>query len=267
MNRLCGFWPFRVKPRARRGHGRPVIIGERQVDLQGQRVTYILKRSSRARRVRLEVPEGTGLVVVVPRSYRLGDLDSLLRDKQTWILRNLARCAGAAPPLATAEIRDGDVVPYLGRDLHIIDCTAVDCPPEVNLTPNGLLISGASDGRGMGSLVEQWYRSEALHLVRHKVDSLTARLGLSYNRITIRGQRTRWGSCSQKGTLSFNWRLIMTPEPVLDYVIVHEVTHLREMNHTDRFWRLVAEECPRWRDHRRWLGEHGAWLTSTGRAA
>jgi predicted metal-dependent hydrolase len=85
-------------------------------------------------------------------------------------------------------------------------------------------------------------------------------LGVSYGRIQVRDQRTRWGSCSPRGTLSFNWRLALAPLDVLDYVVVHELCHLREANHSPRFWRLVAERRPNWREQRAWLREHGAEL-------
>jgi hypothetical protein len=261
MIRACALWPFRVGSRDARRSARPVVIGERQIDLQGQSVFYVLKRSSRAKRVRLEVRQHSGLAVVVPRSYPLQDVDNLLRDKQSWILRHLAGAGRAAPP-AAGDIGGGDLIPYLGRDLRVIDCQGDGRRPRVTLTPDGLLISGASDGRRLESLVEQWYRSQALQFVQPRVDSLTARWGLDYGRIIIRGQKTRWGSCSHRRTLSFNWRLMMVPEPVAEYVIVHEVAHLREMNHTHRFWKLVAEECPRWREHRRWLTGHGEWLSA-----
>jgi predicted metal-dependent hydrolase len=85
-------------------------------------------------------------------------------------------------------------------------------------------------------------------------------LGVSYGRIEVRDQRTRWGSCSPRGTLSFNWRLALAPLEVLDYVVVHELCHLREANHSPRFWRLVAERRPDWREQRAWLRENGAEL-------
>lgn len=84
--------------------------------------------------------------------------------------------------------------------------------------------------------------------------------GGSYNRITIRDQKTRWGSCSARGTLSFNWRLMLAPPAVLDYVVVHELCHLTHMNHSAAFWALVESVCPDYRTHRKWLKEHGAEL-------
>jgi predicted metal-dependent hydrolase len=88
-------------------------------------------------------------------------------------------------------------------------------------------------------------------------DDEAAALGVSFRRIEIRGQRTRWGSCSPRGTLSFNWRLALAPFEVLDYVVVHELCHLRELNHSPRFWQLVAGRRPNWRRQRAWLHEHG----------
>ena len=262
MNLPCAFWPFGVRTTAKRGHARPDILGEKKVALDGQLVSYTLKRSPRARCVRLEVREGTGLTVVIPRSYRLQRLDELLKGKQTWILRNLARCDRTTSLSTAGEIRSGDTVPYLGTELRVIECPADGCAPGISLMQNELVVSGASDRERLHLLLERWYRVQAAQVIKQRVDLLVTRLGLSYRRIIIRGQRTRWGSCSHKGNLSFNWRLIMAPEPVIDYVIVHEVTHLKELSHSKRFWKLVAEECPGWREHRKWLDEHGAELNA-----
>jgi hypothetical protein len=103
--------------------------------------------------------------------------------------------------------------------------------------------------------------SEARTTARELVSALAAeeapRLGVTYARIRIGGQRTLWGSCSPRGTLSFNWRLVLAPVDVLDYVVVHELCHLRVPNHSRRFWELVAEHRPHWRTQRDWLREHG----------
>lgn len=84
----------------------------------------------------------------------------------------------------------------------------------------------------------------------------SARLGVDFGRVSVRDQKTLWGSCSPKGDISFNWRLVFAPPAVMDYVVVHELAHRREMNHSKRFWAIVAEHCPDYRDHRRWLHEN-----------
>jgi predicted metal-dependent hydrolase len=103
--------------------------------------------------------------------------------------------------------------------------------------------------------------SEARFAARELVSALAEeeaeRLGVVYERIRIGGQRTLWGSCSSRGTLSFNWRLVLTPLEVLDYVVVHELCHLRVPNHSQRFWDLLGRHRPHWREQREWLREHG----------
>jgi predicted metal-dependent hydrolase len=100
-------------------------------------------------------------------------------------------------------------------------------------------------------------RGAARELVAMVVDEEAPALGVTYRQVQIRDQRTLWGSCSPSGTLSFNWRLVLAPFEVLDYVVVHELCHLRELNHSPRFWRLVATRRPGWREQRDWLLEYG----------
>ena len=103
-------------------------------------------------------------------------------------------------------------------------------------------------------------RRAVRELVAMIADEEAPPLGVRYERIQVRDQRTRWGSCSTRGTLSFNWRLVLAPFEVLDYVVVHELCHLREPNHSRRFWGLVESRRPCWREQRGWLREHGAEL-------
>jgi len=100
-------------------------------------------------------------------------------------------------------------------------------------------------------------RREARAVVTEVAEGEARRLGVSYAAIQIRDQRTRWGSCSPRGTLTFNWRLVLAPHAVLDYVVVHELCHLREANHGPGFWRLVAESRPGYEVPRAWLRRHG----------
>ncbi len=121
----------------------------------------------------------------------------------------------------------------------------------------------AAAGTGRTDALERWYRRRARAESEPLLNDACATLGVSYKRLTIRAQRTRWGSCSSSGTMSFNWRLLLAPREVLEYVVWHEACHLREMNHSRRFWALVAEHCPGYREQVRWLRLHGAALIQT----
>jgi predicted metal-dependent hydrolase len=114
-----------------------------------------------------------------------------------------------------------------------------------------------------GAVLEQWLRSAARQIITQRVEIISKALKLSYNRIFIRNQKTRWGSCSQKRNLNFNWRLVMAPPDVLDYIIIHELMHLIELNHSKKFWRLVADVCPDYQIQRAWLRKNGSRLTLT----
>jgi predicted metal-dependent hydrolase len=108
--------------------------------------------------------------------------------------------------------------------------------------------------------LERWYRRAARAEITTRLDRACEQAGLHYEGLTIRGQRTRWASCSRSGAMSFNWRLLLAPEPVVDYVVWHEVCHLKVMDHSPRFWKLVGRYCPDHRQHSAWLRRHGATL-------
>jgi len=240
----------------------PTVVDSRTISLGGREVAYVVKRSQRARYVRIEVSRDNGVVVVVPRRYRIDDVASLLKEKGSWVVRKLAGSEAAPPGPVGRNLKGGDLVPYLGRDLELLVRKDGNRWPVAKLEGGRLLVSlGVSDS-DPGAAVERWYRAQAERLIGRKAEEVSASLGLPYARLTIRGQRTRWGSCSQKGTLSFNWKLMMAPEPIIDYVVVHEICHLREMNHSRNFWKLVAENCPQWREHRKWLKEQESHLVA-----
>jgi hypothetical protein len=115
-------------------------------------------------------------------------------------------------------------------------------------------------GAPRGPALERWYRRAAREEIAPRLARACAQAGTDFTALTIRGQRTRWASCSRSGAMSFNWRLLLAPEPVLEYVVWHEVCHLEIMDHSPRFWALLARHCPDYRDHSRWLRRHGQTL-------
>ena len=239
------------------------MVEKRQTRINGQTITYTVKRSLRARHVRLDVRAQTGLTVVVPYSYNIAQLPGLLESRERWISSSLARYANSQSPYAEEGLGNGNTIPYLGRDLKLVRRENHSEVDSVTLEGNTLAVSHGLFKNGILELaLEQWYRGEAARLINGKVDRLSSQMGTHCKRVVIRGQKTRWGSCSHKKNLSFNWKLIMAPEPVIDYVVVHELAHLKEMNHSGRFWELVAQHCHKWREYRKWLRQHEANLTA-----
>ena len=211
--------------------------------------SYRIRRSDRARRVSVNVRASDGVEVVLPRRAALREADAAVRELRPWIDRRLralerARIEVGAPP---------GHVPYLGELLRLSPQggrTRAHRRGTVLLVPEG-------DHR---PAVERWYRRTARAEIAPRVEAAVAQAGLDYERLTIRSQKTRWGSCSTTRTLSFNWRLLLAPEPVLDYVVWHEVCHLRVMDHGPRFWGMLAHHCPAYSAHERWLRRYGSTL-------
>jgi predicted metal-dependent hydrolase len=240
---------------------KPASVEKRTTTINHQTITYTLRRSFKARRVRLEVGQRTGLTVIVPRAYDINRLSGLLKSKGRWISRTLARFQ--SQPLPTPrKLKSGDTVPYLGQNLKLVK-QENHHGNSVALVGNRLAVSPDLFNNGLlEPALEQWYQAEATRLITDMTERLSSQMGIGYRRIGIRGQRTRWGSCSRKKNLSFNWKLIMAPEPVIEYVIIHELLHLKEMNHSKKFWELVSRYCPGWREHKKWLKQHEPDLTS-----
>ena len=211
---------------------------------------YRVRRSDRARRVRVSVDARGEVEVVLPRRSPERAAAAAVVELRPWIERRRAEASAVRAAIAAR----GAVVPYLGHELAL--------RPEpgrsrVHRRGDVLLVPG--DERAPAA-IERWYRRAAEREIAPRLDAAVGVLDVRYSKLEIRNQRTRWGSCSATGAMSFNWRLLLAPEPVLDYVVWHEACHLRVMDHSADFWALVRRHCPGYEDHRRWLRRQGATL-------
>ena len=235
---------------------RLTLIGEGEVNLQGRSVVYRLKQSQRTRGIRLEIRSETGLTVVVPRKYSRQQVLDMLRQKEGWILKHLSTGKAVQMPLFTQEAGHGDRLFFMGRPIEIAINPGKSASSSAVLHGNKLLISPGARNAAMPKILEKWYRQQAADIFKRKADSFKELMGVRYNTIFIRGQKTRWGSCSPAGNLTLNWKLLMAPEDVVDYVVIHELAHLKHMNHSKKYWTMVDQYCPNWKKHRRWLALH-----------
>jgi predicted metal-dependent hydrolase len=212
-------------------------------------IEYRVRRSERARRVRVTV-DTDGVHVVLPRRASEREAAAAVRELEPWIRRRIEECEHARQTVAAR----GDSVPFLG---NLLPVRAEPGRRRVHRRGDVLLVPGGADRL---VALERWYRRTAREEVALRLDRACAATGSDYTALTIRGQRTRWASCSRSGAMSFNWRLLLAPEPVLDYVVWHEVCHLEVMDHSPRFWALLAQRCPDYREQALWLRRHGRTL-------
>ncbi len=185
-----------------------------------------------------------------------------LEEKRPWIERTLRRMREAESEHPPAVFEDGGSVPYLGQRLGLrVKVEPARTRSHVSQRGDVLTVKvrdGGSDT--LRAALETWYRKRARAEVQPRLDDAAARAGVAYAGLQIRAQRTRWASCSSTGAMSFNWRLLLAPPEILDYVVEHEVAHLTVHDHSDRFWLLLAGRMPGYREHERWLKRHGAAL-------
>lgn len=218
-------------------------------------ITVDVRRHPAARRLTLRVdPAGPHVRLTVPPGVSLAEARRFVRERADWVIDQLA----TAGPRRRLEPQA--LLPFRGTD-HRIDWSA-DRPRRVGLAAGRLTVGGPRDH--VEARVVRWLKGQARARLTAASAAHAGRLGVAVGRVAIRDTRSRWGSCSGTGTLSFSWRLILAPDAVLDYVAAHEVAHLREMNHSPAFWALVDRLVPDASASRRWLKRTGAQLMLYG---
>jgi hypothetical protein len=231
----------------------------REIELEGRRVSYTLRRSARARYLRADIGLRTGLRVTLPDGLNEARVESFLHARRVWVIRALQRLERLAALIPDRSLEHGTTVPYLGGQLTLNLSTGA--PARVGRLGDSLIVHTPRRTRAsVHAALVAWYRQEAARVLGDLAREMSARHGLDFKKLIIRDQRRRWGSCSSRGTLSFNWRLMLAPLGVACYLVAHELSHRAHPDHSRRFWAKVAELCPRFRDEERWLKRNGVGL-------
>lgn len=223
--------------------------------VNGEKVLVRTKRNRRARRMTLRIDAANDCaVLVLPSRASLSEGIDFARSKAPWVKEKLEDLPPRMP------FAPGKTVRVKGETLTI----RYDSRVGAHAKRDGDILRVGGDPDEVRERVVHWIRERARCAIQRRVEERAAAIGKRFRRITLRDSRTRWGSCSALGNLSFSWRLILAPVEVMDYVVSHEVAHLAEMNHGPRFWRLVEELAPRSGRAREWLGEYGTALLRQG---
>jgi hypothetical protein len=207
---------------------------------------------SRRRTIALIVERDGSLTVRAPNCAPRKEIDAFVREQLGWIERTRERYRSKPQP-RKREFVEGERFPFLGREYEL----RLVRPQRPALKFEDGFTLGASAQPSSEQVFIRWYRDQALRVISKRVKAFAEAHGLSPGKIKITSARTRWGSCSPDGTLNFSWRLVLAPLEVIDYVVVHELAHLRVRSHSRKFWRTVEQILPGYHIQRKWLRENG----------
>lgn len=223
---------------------------------------FELVRSARRRSISIEIAKAQ-VVVRAPYFVDKADIEKFVREKSLWVQQKLTQQEQQLSALPIYTFNHGSSLPYLGEQLSLV--VHKQSKADVVRYGSQLLVilssrSRLADEEQTRRLVCQWYQEQALALLEAKTQLAVARLGASYAGITIKATRSKWGHCTAQGAIQYNWQILLAPEPIVDYLVAHEVSHLLHHNHSPAFWAVVASLCPDYKNRRAWLKHHGAHL-------
>ncbi len=233
----------------------PVGKKLRSLALGARTVYYQLKRSSR-KSIGFSI-DGSGLTITAPRWVTLADIETAIAEKQRWIFNKLAEWQTRVEQRALPRIewRDGTEVPFLGKPVRVT-LGAAQLVFDETTRRLALPLPVHADSQQVKDRVLGWLQGEAKRIFGERLVVYSERLGVTFRSYALSSALTRWGSCSSEGRIRLNWRLVHFPLSVVDYVVAHELAHLREMNHSPRFWQTVESIFPEFREARKALKQH-----------
>ncbi|MEC7490192.1 MAG: SprT family zinc-dependent metalloprotease [Pseudomonadota bacterium] len=223
----------------------------------GRNLPLKIRRSHRARRILLHIGIYDGLLeIVLPPGAPVQDGVRFARTQARWVSDQLSLIGNAIPFV------DGACFPLLDRTVRIRGVEDRNALPV--LEGDDLWVSGNKEA--LNGRVRRWLIARALTEIKPRAHTMATKIHRTPAQIRMRDTKSRWGSCSRNGNLNFSWRLVLAPEAVLDYVVAHEVAHLRELNHSEAFWAVVQDLCSESAQSRKWLRVNGATLHRYGRS-
>jgi predicted metal-dependent hydrolase len=223
-------------------------VEQRDTQLAGKQITYTLKRSSKRRSIGLRI-DHRGLTVSMPLRASEKWLDSVLQEKAGWVVEKLEGWQ-ARQPEAT-QWADGESLDYLGEQLTLrVQASLFDTPAQQRGHILWVFAEQTDATAAIEQAVMRWYGAQALPLFEQRVAYYASLLGVSPRVVKLSRAQTQWGCCTARGTVHLNLQLIKLPLHLIDYVVVHELAHLREMNHSAAFWEIVESACPDYLSHR-----------------
>ncbi|AWF82842.1 M48 family peptidase [Microbulbifer sp. A4B17] len=219
-------------------------------------IPYRLVRSSRRKRLGLVLSSG-GVEVRIPQRCAARYGHEFLQENIQWVRAQLLAADRRAAQVPQYQYAFGESFPWLGQQLPLQRATSSKCAGIGDGAIRLYTRYRQPDNTQLQTALQRLYQREALALLTQKSHVLAEQLGLSISSVKVRRTKSKWGHCSIRGELQFNWLVCLAPEPIVDYLVAHEVCHLQHHNHSRAFWDLVQSVCPRFKELRRWLRDNG----------
>jgi predicted metal-dependent hydrolase len=232
---------------------------QQPVFIKGDGFLVEVIRTGRQKTASVRVRAGK-VSVAIPRSLPDSHIEALVARKTRWIRKMLLQQENAEP-VEPREYVSGESFTYLGRNYRLM--VESGNPVSVKLRQGSLWVrvpDGCSNPEKVRKALTQWFRTHADQKLREKTERYARVIGVSPSAIAIKTFKSRWGSCDSRGLVKFNWKLIVAPNRIVDYVVVHELCHLKQHNHSPRFWKCVESVFPDYRECREWLKLNGGIL-------
>lgn len=229
-------------------------------------IPYKIKDSTKAKNIRLVI-DNNGLHIIKPLRVKISDVERVLKEKSSWIYKHYVELLQKKQSMPVRKWETGETLLYLGQNCKINIMGHKKSIASVSFDGDAFYVymdentTGEERNLLIESVFKKWYRKAAGIVLNERLEHFCRITGLKFRAMRLKEQKTRWGSCSKDGNLNFNWKLIMAPLWVVDYVVLHEVSHLRHLNHSKDFWSLVAHYMPDYKKAQEWLKNHGAALS------
>ncbi len=238
------------------------IIDMGQISYGNKKIKFTVKRGSRKKTVAIHIQPNTRVVVLSPQLIENMKIREIVLKRAKWIIEKQEKVKKLRADISKKEFISGETFYYLGRQYRLKVIRSIS-PEEKCKLLNGrlqVLISKKLKGKAVkeairGKLVE-WYMERAQEKINERINRYSPQIGKWPKKVIIKNQEKRWGSCSHSGILRFNWKAIMAPMSVLDYIVVHELCHLQYHDHSRKYWHSVESIIPDYKKHRNWLREN-----------